>query len=112
MSRIVTGTTEGVAVGVRLVSTIANRHAGPTTLPIGCHVCLGSRTGPLEAYDPQTLRPMPPFIFPGGNRLPEALHYGLRPVSLYLDPVLVLAYLHEIVGSAASQPERGFRPAR
>ena len=90
MSRIATVTTAGAAVAVRLVSTIANRHAGPTTLSIGCHVCLGSRTGPLEAYDPQTLRRMPPFIFPGGNRLPEASHYGLRSVLLYLDPVLCL----------------------
>ena len=55
---------------------------------------------------------MPPFIFAGGNPLPEASHQGLRPVSLYLDPVLVLVYLHEIVGSLASHPELGFRPAR
>ena len=60
---------------------------------------------------PQTLRPIPPFIFADGDRLSDASLRGLRPVSLDLDPVLVLAYLHEIVGSLASQPELAFRPA-
>ena len=41
----------------------------------------------------------------------EASHRGLWAVSLDMDPVLVLACLHEIVGGLASQPELGIRPA-
>ena len=44
-------------------------------------------------------------MFAGRNRLPETSHRWLR------DPVLILARLYEIVGSLASQPELGIRPA-
>ena len=43
-------------------------------------------------------RQMAREMFAGRNRC-RKLHRGLRPVSLDMDPVLVLAHLHQIVGS-------------
>ena len=65
----------------------------------------GRRTGLVRRQFPQTCADAALHLR-CRKRRPEASHCGLWPVPLDMDPVLVLAFLHEIAGSVRSTVSR------